>query len=424
MINLIRPTYLCLLSLAIVFSFFLSCQEKPKKQAATIAIPAPPIKRITAELYGLDVTERKLVQNTFKRNQFLADVLIPHDVEPTKIHSMGIKSKEVFDVRKMRAGQPFTLVKNEEDKVEYFVYEKNRADYVVFDLRDSVHIYEGTKPVEKKIKTCAGYIASSLYETILEQNVHPTLAYELENVYGWTVDFFHLQKGDYFKVIYEEKFVDGESLGVGEILGAHFQHLEKDLFAVAFEQDGHLDYFDEEGNSLRKEFLRAPLKYTRISSRFSYRRYHPVLKRYKAHLGTDYAAPYGTPIYSVGDGVISKKGYTRGNGNYVKVKHNSTYSTQYLHMRSFAKGMKKGVFVKQGQVIGYVGSTGLATGPHVCFRFWKNGRQVNPKLIDAPPAEPIKDENVDAYQIALVKMLERLKKIEEPQAPALVIEAG
>lgn len=383
---------------------------------STTRLPAPPIKRISQEMYGIDVSDFKIHQASFKPNEFLSDILSSHNVDAGKIHQMATKSVSVFDVRKMRAGNPFTIVKDAQENVNYFIYEKSQADYVIYDLRDSVDIYEGRKPTITQQGEVSGVITSSLYEAIQEQGGHISLAAELENTYAWSIDFFHLQKGDFFKVIYEEEFVDGESLGISKILGAQFRHATKDFFAVEFVQDSVSDYFDEEGNSLRKAFLKAPLKYSRISSRFSYRRFHPVLKRYKAHLGVDYAAPRGTPIYAVGDGVITHATRKRNNGNYVKIQHNTMFATQYLHMSGFAKGIKSGTFVKQGDVIGYVGSTGLATGPHVCFRFWKNGKQINPLTVDAPPSEPVTEENIGRYNARKTEILARLSQISVPEA--------
>lgn len=380
-------------------------------------LPAPPVKRLSEELYGLDVSEMEVVHTTLEPNQFLADVLSPHEVENQTIHQMGLKSQEVFDVRKMRAGNPVAILKDKEQQVNYFVYEKSKSEYVVFDLRDEVDIYLGQKPVVTRQQEVAGYISSSLYGAIQEQGADISLAAKLENTYAWSIDFFHLQKGDFFKVIYEESFVDGESLGVSRIIGAQFRHASKDFFAVEFTQDSVPDYFDEEGNSLRKAFLKAPLKYSRISSGFSYRRFHPILKRYRSHLGVDYAAPHGTPIYAVGDGVVTHAAYKGGNGNYVKIQHNTMFATQYLHLSKFASGIKSGTFVKQGDVIGYVGSTGLATGPHVCFRFWKNGKQINPLTVEAPPSEPIREEKMAAYQGIRDRILGELAAIPTPTMP-------
>ena len=232
----------------------------------------------------------------------------------------------------------------------------------------------------------------------------------LAELFAWQVDFHRIQQGDAFRVLYEEQLVEGEPFGAGRILGARFNHRGEDHYAIAFEMDGRTAYFDEEGQSLRKLLLKSPLKFSRISSRYSTRRFHPVQKRYKAHLGTDYAAPTGTPVLAVGDGVVLEAKRKKHNGNYVKIRHNATYTTGYLHLSRFADGMKPGKVVRQGEVIGYVGSTGLATGPHVCYRFWKKGQQVDPLKEALPPSAPVPDAYRDAFESARDQVLPRLKK--------------
>jgi murein DD-endopeptidase MepM/ murein hydrolase activator NlpD len=258
---------------------------------------------------------------------------------------------------------------------------------------------------------------------MVEQGIGPDLIDQFADLYGWTVDFQRLQKGDKYKVVFNEKWVDGQVIGVEEIQTAFFEHLGEPYHAIPFEQNGQVSFFDQEGNSLKKAFLRDPLKFTRISSRYNLNRFHPVQKRYKAHLGTDYAAPRGTEIRSVGDGTVVAAGYSRGNGNYVKIKHNGTYSTQYLHMSKIGAGVKTGSRIKQGQVIGFVGSTGLATGPHLCFRFWKHGKQVDWLKEKIPPSEPIAPENLMAFDRVRMEKLEQLAQIpylEAEKQPGLI----
>ncbi|MBN4051531.1 peptidoglycan DD-metalloendopeptidase family protein, partial [bacterium AH-315-M05] len=267
------------------------------------------------------------------------------------------------------------------------------------------------------IQTVSGVINSSLWQTMIDNDINLNISLEMSEIYAWAVDFYKIQKGDAFKVIYEEKFIlsgdegEGEPAGIGRIMGAYFKHFNETFYAIYFEQDSVGDYFDENAKSLRKAFLKSPLKYSRITSRYSLRRFHPVQKRYKPHLGVDYAAPRGTPIRTTGDGVVSKAGYKGGNGNYVKVKHNSVYSTQYLHMTNIRKGIRRGARVKQGDIIGYVGSTGLATGPHVCYRFWKNGQQVNPLRVKIPPSKPVKSEYMEKYIRVKKEMMRELDGI-------------
>jgi murein DD-endopeptidase MepM/ murein hydrolase activator NlpD len=253
---------------------------------------------------------------------------------------------------------------------------------------------------------------------MVEYGGSPELVDRLVDVFAWQVDFFRIQKGDRFKVIYEEEQVDGEAVGIARIKGGYFEHFDKEYYAVHYDQGSGVDYFDESGNSLRKTFLRAPLNFTRISSRYSGRRYHPVLKRFKAHLGTDYAAATGTPIRTVGDGVVLEATYHKGNGNYVKVKHNSTYTTQYLHMSKIASDVRKGTRVSQGQTIGYVGSTGLATGPHLCFRFWKSGVQVDALKVEVPPSEPIHSKHERTFNYVRDKIIAQLNEVKFPKKVA------
>jgi murein DD-endopeptidase MepM/ murein hydrolase activator NlpD len=247
---------------------------------------------------------------------------------------------------------------------------------------------------------------------MIESGASPQLVDYVADIFGWQLDFTHLQVGDQYKIIYQQKLVEGEVAEIGPVLAVEFVHKGNPFYAIRYDQGKGPDYFDEKGHSLRKAFLKYPVKFTRISSRYSGKRYHPVLKRYRSHLGTDYAAPRGTPIRAAGEGIVTEARYHRGNGNYVKIRHNSTYTTQYLHMVRKAKGIKPGVKVVQGQTIGYVGSTGLANGNHLCYRFWKNGRQVDALKVELPPSEPITENHKPAYDTVMVEMLARLQRIE------------
>jgi murein DD-endopeptidase MepM/ murein hydrolase activator NlpD len=299
-------------------------------------------------------------------------------------------------------------------ELQYFVYEKDPVNYVVFNLVDSAEVFTGQKEIRTERKTISSVINHSLYSAMLRNEANPELVIELSEVFAWQIDFYRIQQGDYFKVIYEEEFVDNESIGIKNILGAYFNNSGEEFFAIPFSQDSTIQFFDEDGKSLRKAFLKAPLKYSRISSRYSKKRLHPVQRIYKAHLGTDYAAPAGTPIRSVGEGIILEASYTRGNGRYVKIKHNSVYTTQYLHMSRFAKGIRRGTRVKQGEIIGYVGSTGLATGPHLCYRFWKNGVQIDPLKEKIPSSHPVKPELLELYNKKKTEVLSELDSIKLP----------
>lgn len=368
--------------------------------------------------FGLPVDSFEVLESVVKNGESFGNILLANGVGYQVINTIATNFKDIFDVRWLRSGKPYSLFceSNDSSRVaRYMVYQSSAVDYYVFDLTDSVKVYRGQKEVVTKVHEVSGEINSSLYETLMERGASVGLAMKLADVYAWSIDFFRIQKGDYFKVIYEERYIDDTvNVGVGRILAADFNHGSRSFYSFYYESEdeNYSDYFDENGKTLRKAFLKAPLDFYRISSRYNPKRFHPVQKRWKAHLGTDYAAPTGTPIMATADGTVIAAAYTRGNGNYVKVRHNSTYTTQYLHMSRFAKGMKKGRVVKQGDVIGYVGSTGLATGPHVCYRFWKNGKQVDPYRQELPEADPIKEEYKQDFESKMVGLKARLDKLQ------------
>jgi murein DD-endopeptidase MepM/ murein hydrolase activator NlpD len=374
-------------------------------------VPLPP-----KLLYGINIDSLDVIENVIRRNQFLGDILSEHNVSDREIHELSQKSKKVYDVRKLVTRKKYTLLCSRDSirKAQYMIYEPNNVEYVVYKIKDSVEVFKHQRKIDTLVSQVAGIIESSLWETMTNAGTDPVLIHALSEVFAWQVDFYRIQKGDKFKVIYEKLMVEDESAGIGKILGAYFNHFGNDYYGIYFDQGNGISYFDEKGESLQKQFLRAPLRYNRISSRYTRRRYHPVLKRYKSHLGTDYAAPTGTPIRSVGDGIVEEARYAKYNGRYVKIRHNSVYTTQYLHMSGFAKGIKVGARVKQGQIIGYVGSTGLANGPHLCFRFWKNGHQVDALRIELPPSEPISKEYRDEYEIIKGKIIQELDTIRYP----------
>jgi len=398
--------------LALFVLFFII--ENREDQVQTGSIEPEVIDTIppSASAFGIIIDSFEVVQSKIQKNEFLANILLPFNIEYVTIDALAKKSRDIFDVRKIAVGKDYTILVSKDTlrKAQYFIYQPNAIDYVVYDLRDTISIYKGQKEVATEIKTIGGEINSSLYMTLQEANVSPVLAVELSEIFAWSIDFYRIQKGDWFKAIYEEKSVDGEVIGIGKVLSVEFNHFENSFFAFYFDQGGADDYFDEEANSLRKAFLKSPLKFSRLSSRYTMRRFHPVQKRWKSHLGTDYAAPSGTPIMSTGDGVVIESAYKRANGNYVKVKHNSVYTTQYLHMSK--RNSKVGQRVKQGDIIGYVGSTGLATGPHVCYRFWKNGKQVDHLRQDFPSAEPIQKEYFEEFQTQMKAMQSQLDSVQ------------
>jgi murein DD-endopeptidase len=386
--------------LLVIMAFTNSCNNKKEQEAIVVEEPQEEIED-TIE-FGFNLNDYYVQKDTVKFGDSFGQILLGHHIDYPKIAEITDKVKDSFDVRKLRAGKTYTLLKSKDtsEQAQVFIYKHDNIKYTIVDFRDSViQAYTHKKPITYVEREASGIITSTLSEAVLEQGIDYNVINNLSSIYAWTVDFFKLQKGDRFKVIYKEKYIeDSIYAGAEQIEAAFFEHNGRPFYAFLFETDsikGITDYYDEEANTLRRAFLRAPLKFSRISSRFSPRRFHPVQKRWKAHKGTDYAAPRGTPIMATANGYVTKSGYTGGNGKYVKIRHNSIYETQYLHMSK--RAVKVGQFVKQGDVIGYVGSTGLATGPHVCYRFWKNGRQVDPYRQDLPAAEPIKPELKDDY---------------------------
>ena len=361
--------------------------------------------------YNILVDSFNVIKGSVKRGQTMGEILYLNHIDHFEINKIVKKSKGIFDVRRVNTGKKYTVIcaSDSTNKAQYFIYEIDATNYVVFDLRGEIDVYKGKKPVTVKLKTASGIIKSSLWLTMEEQKLSPKLTAELSTIYAWTIDFFKIQKNDGFRVYYEDKYIDGEYIGIGRLLAAEFTHKGQDFYSFYYKENENFgDYYDDEGKTLRKAFLMAPVDYKRISSRYSKRRKHPVTGRWKGHFGTDYAAERGTPIWSTANGTIIAASYTKNNGNYVKVRHNGTYTTQYLHMSKIKPGIRKGVYVKQGDIIGYVGSTGLATGPHVCYRFWKNDKQVDPFKQKLPPGDPIKKENREAYMLAkdsLMKIL-------------------
>ena len=376
-----------------------------------------PAEAATPEEYGIDIGDLYLCTDVIRPNENLSTILSRNGIPYQVIHEISQKSTDVFDLRKLKAGKSYCIMRTQDSlsSVEYFIYEQDPVNYVVYELGDSVSIRKGRKEVSRKMRTGSGYISSSLWNTLTDNDLDPELAIRMSEIYAWSIDFFRLHKGDYFKVLFEEKFVEGESIGAGEIKAAMFHHAGKNYYAIHYQQDSVSDYFDQSANSLRKAFLKAPLQFRRISSRFNKRRFHPILKRRRPHLGTDYAAAPGTPIWTIGDGTVVEAKYNRGSGNYVEIRHNGTYTTKYLHMSKFGPGIKKGVRVSQGQVIGYVGSTGLATGPHLHYEMIMNGKHVDGQSIDIPPGDPISDDCKEAFEVYRDQIVAQLDGIAVPR---------
>lgn len=372
-------------------------------------------------LYGMILQDDHVViEDKIKRNQFLGDILQEYNVPAKLIHQVSQLSRKIFDPRKITPNTKYTLICNQDSltKAKALVYEPNAIDYIVFRFDDSLSVDVGQREVTTVEKSVSGVIRSNLSATMEELGMPAQLTNRFVDIFGWQVDFQRLQVGDKFKLIYEESQVEGVTIGVSRISGIYFEHFNNPYYAFPFDQGDGVDYFDEDGKSLRKALLKYPIEFTRISSRFNRNRFHPVQKRYKAHLGTDFAAPTGTPIRSVGDGIVQEARYKSNNGNYVKIKHNATYTTQYLHMSKIAAGLRPGDKVKQGQTIGYVGSTGLATGPHLCYRFWKNGVQVDALRVELPASQPVKGDHLVSFETVKASLIQKLDVIPFPSNDA------
>jgi len=361
--------------------------------------------------YGFPVDSFEIIRGKIRRNEPLGQLLLQMNVSAQLVNELDQFPRDSFNIRGIRAGNKYTAfcTKDSSREVCYFVYEHTPVEYFVLSFDDSLRVEKQFKEVRRVKKTASDTIDQSLWVTIKKGGANPYLSIRLSEIYAWVIDFFMLDDNDHFTIIYEEEYVDSVSVGIGQVYAAHFNHLGHDYYAIPFTQDGQEQFFDKDGNSLRRQFLKAPLRFSRVSSRFSHSRLHPVLRIRRPHHGVDYAAPTGTPVHAVGDGIITTAAYHKGNGNYIKIRHNSVYRTAYLHLNGFGKGIKKGVRVKQGQVIGYVGSTGLSTGPHLDFRFWKNGRAIDPLKVEAPPVEPIHQDNKQAFDSVKLYWIEKIE---------------
>lgn len=381
----------CLLIVALVLTFVIRYERNVPAVEVELGQPAE-AQHVPKILYGINADSLDVFRGKVKKNEFLADILLKHHIDYPTIDRLAHDTKTVFDVRKIRYGNDYIVMKTRDSLAEtrYFVYEISPIDYVVYGFDDSISVVKGSKEITADIDTASGIIESSLWNAMVDQDADPNLANELSEIYAWTIDFFGIQQGDAYKVVYETLYADGEKIGIGKVLAANFIHLNTPHYAFYFVQDSTGDYFDDVANSLRRTFLKAPLRYKRISSKFSYSRMHPILKYRRPHLGVDYAAARGTPVMAVGDGVVTRASWDKGGGGrVVKIKHNGTYTTLYMHLSKYGKGIKAGVSVKQGQVIGYVGASGLATGPHLDFRFYRNGKAVDPLKVKSPAAKPV-----------------------------------
>ncbi|MDA8733846.1 peptidoglycan DD-metalloendopeptidase family protein [Flavobacteriaceae bacterium] len=389
----------------------ISCgQEKPETNKPKI------VKEKIIKQFGYTLNDYTVKRDTVKKGDSFGSILENNNLFYPQIYNIVQKAKKVFDVRRINLGKPYTILfsKDSVKTPKVLIYQPNLIDYVVVSLTDSLFAEKKSKAVKLKEFEAEGVITSSLSETMEEKKLSPLLSNELSEIYAWTIDFFRLEKGDNFKIIYSAKFVDDSiAVGLNRIHSAYFEHRGKPFYAIEFETDpkrGLFEYFDENGKNLRRAFLRAPVQFSRISSRYNLKRKIAYYGRVRPHLGTDFAAPRGTPIRATASGTVTKASYTRSNGNYIKIKHNGTYSTQYLHMDK--RGVKVGEFVKQGDYIGTVGMTGNTSGPHVCYRFWKNGKQVDPLKQKLPEAKPISKELKKRYLKYMMPVKNQLDSIE------------
>ena len=406
---------------------FASCGEEQKdkvqmQETVTELATLKPIEKPVVKQFGFNLDDFNVQQDTVRRGDSFGELMLQHKVDYPKIYKISQEYRDTFDVRKIRVGNPYLILKSKDTTqgAQVFIYENDPINYTVVDLRDSVKAYKEKRDVKYVQREASGVIETSLSEAILAQGIDYNITNNLSEVYAWTIDFFRLQKGDKFKVIYKEKYInDSIYAGAEPIEAAYFEHEGRPIYAFAFENDSLksiVDYYDEEANNLRRTFLRAPVQFSRISSRYNLkRRIRYYGNRVRPHRGTDYAAPVGTPIMATADGVVTESTRKGGNGKYVKIRHNGTYSTQYLHMKK--QKVKRGQHVRQGDVIGWIGMTGNTSGPHVCYRFWRNGRQVDPLREELPKAEPLAESLQPEYFEYIMPFKDQLDCMEYPEKP-------
>ena len=400
-----------LYALLILLTF--SCQNKQndKKTAGKTIKKEPIVKK-----YGFTFNDFSVVEDTLHSGDTFSTILEAYTL-PDSLKTLDVteKIKDSFDIKNIRAGKPFITLSDKKNKknIKALVYVQDKTSYLVVDLRDSINILIKKRPTIIKRRTIAAELDGSLSETLSRNGVSASLSNELAQIYKYSIDFFKLKKGDKFAVTIKEKyFENGEYLGVDEVEASYFEYKGKKIYAFPYKINANqkkIEYFDEKASGAKSMFLKAPLSFFKLTSKFTTRRFHPVQFTWKAHNGTDYAAPHGTPIKTTAAGIVEATGYTSGNGNFVKVKHNGKYATQYLHMSKIL--VRRGQSVTQGQVIGKVGSTGLATGPHVCYRFWKNGVQVDPLRLKLPTSEPMTKKQKEKYLAHIAPLKKELEDV-------------
>jgi murein DD-endopeptidase MepM/ murein hydrolase activator NlpD len=372
---------------------------------------------VELDSYGFNVIDAEVEEGRVKRNQSLYLILSDIDVTPQTIYEINRKSKRVFQSNRVKPGQRYIVYKDAESSKAYrLILHSDALDYVIFEWENGINVSIGQKEIRKQIVEASGVITSSLYESLVEQDKNILIANRLSEIFAWQIDFFRLYPGDNYKLIYEKQFVDGKPYGIGEILAAQFEHNGITYDAYYFEGEKSEGFYDSEGNGVQKALLKAPFKFSqRISSSFNRNRFHPILKRRLPHTGVDYAAPTGTPVLSVGDGQVTEAQYRGANGNIVKVRHNGTYTTAYLHLNGFARGITPGTKVRQGQVIGYVGKTGRVTGVHLHYMIYKNGQPVNPLTIDLPPSKAIDESERSEFENVMKRLKEQMEEVKDQE---------
>lgn len=402
--------------LILLFILGLSCKSTPEVTEEEVDSDWIDSQQ-RAYQYGVCIDTLDVKEYKMKNGDNPASIFSGLGFSALMADSISRSSIEVLDPTKLQAGMHYYTFTMQDStaQIRYIAFAKSRTDYAVIDLTgDTIRAYEFNKPITLKRHYVEGTLNSCLWNVLQSNNVNPLLAINIADVFAWQIDFYDVKEGDSFRVLYDIAYIDDTTaLSINGIQGAVFNHQGKDFIAIPFTQDSVFEYFDQEGNSLRKAFLKAPLDIFRITSRFTNARFHPILKRYRAHHGVDYAAPVGTPVKSIGAGTVIAKGYQNGGGNFLKVKHNSVYTTTYMHLSKFAKGIQVGSHVQQGEVIAYVGSTGLSTGPHLDFRVHKNGEPINPLNMEAPPSLPVKPELRDSFAIVKQQVFAELDSMQK-----------
>lgn len=387
------PVLLVLIAVILI----VSCKGSTVQEEIVVKQIEPNIR------WGINIDSFNISDGTIANGQILSKLLEEYGVGPKVTGDLEQAAADIFSVRKLRAGKPYHILLSKKDSLaHWFIYEISPVNNAVYSLRDSIYCYIDTIPTDTIQKHISGKITSSLWNAMVDGGASYELSNLIADIYSWTIDFFGVQQGDSFSVYYQDIVVDDTiRVGTDKIVASNFITANADHYAFYYKyRNDRGEYFDEKGNSLQRAFLKAPLSYTRISSTFSNARKHPITKVVRPHHGVDYAAPSGTPVYSVGDGVVTVKGWdSKGGGNYLKIKHNATYVTEYMHLKGFAQGISQGSHVKQGQLIGYVGATGMATGPHLDYRVFKDGTAINPLSMDLPAVDPIKEEDMSEYLI-------------------------